>query len=79
MCGASRHALGALSVPRWEKRTVFVYGVVSLPVPRNEIGNGLSAVAIDGDGTADFSAFDDASVEKEIGDGGVVLVDISDG
>lgn len=52
-------------------------GVVSLPVPRNEIGNCLLAVSIDGDGTADLTTFYDASVEEEVGDGGAVLVDIS--
>ena len=55
--GTSRHALGALPVSRWEERTVVVYGVVSFPVPSNEIVNRLLAVSVDGNGTADFATF----------------------
>ena len=43
---------------------------VFLPVPRDEIFNGASAVCVHRHGSGEFTALDDRFIEKEIGDGG---------
>jgi hypothetical protein len=53
-------------------------GVVSLSVPRDQVLNGASTVGIHRHGSRYFTALDDGSVEKEIGHGLLVLVDIAD-
>jgi hypothetical protein len=74
------HRHSARFVARWEQRSqTVVKRFILLPVPSYELVNRSPAVDVHWHSTADFSAFYDTSIEKEIGDGGAVLVDITDG
>ena len=47
-------------------------------MPANKVFDGIPAVNVHRHGSGEFTAFDDGFIEKQVGDGGAVLIDIAD-
>ena len=81
VCSLPVHGDRSALIARRKQGTLHIEFSVLLPVPANKVFNGTSAVSVDRHGTADLSTgfLDDGFIEKQIGDGFAVLVDIADG